>query len=121
MAQVNAKRESTFYESFHLNESLIRLFGFISSMQPSSISIFFRDHHVVSLRRSELYTYTDFLAVCGGLFGLFLGVSALSVIEFIYFATLRLYWTLRQSKLANAVTPYDRETNLNIPIDFPNV
>lgn len=38
------------------------------SVQPSSVTIFFRDHQVVTLKRSELYTYTDFLAICGGLF-----------------------------------------------------
>lgn len=81
-------------------------------MQASSVTVFFRDHEVVTLKRSEKYTYTDFLAICGGLLGLFLGVSALSIIEFIYYSTLRLYWTLRQWKAENAVAPVEQR-----PID----
>jgi acid-sensing ion channel, other len=46
----------------------------------------------------ETYTVTQFLAICGGLLGLFLGVSLLSLIEIIYFATLRLFWIIRQPR-----------------------
>lgn len=74
-------------------------------MQPASVSISFRDHRVVTLKREEKYTYTDFLAICGGLLGLFLGVSALSIIEFLYYATLRLFWTLREWKSTRIVVP----------------
>lgn len=42
------------------------------------------------MQRSEVYGYTDFLANCGGLLGLFLGFSILSIVEIIYFLTLRL-------------------------------
>lgn len=90
-------------------------------MQASTITIFFRDHEVVTLKRSERYTFTDFLAICGGLCGLFLGVSALSIIEFLYYSTLRLYWTLRQWKTQNAVVPYIRTAPINsVIIDIPN-
>ena len=40
--------------------------------------------------RSELYGQTEFLANCGGLLGLFMGFSALSLIEIIYYLTIRL-------------------------------
>ncbi|KAI8424535.1 hypothetical protein MSG28_002992 [Choristoneura fumiferana] len=40
------------------------------------------------MRRSELFGLTDFLANCGGLLGLFLGFSFLSLIEIFYFCTL---------------------------------
>lgn len=39
----------------------------------------------------------DFLAICGGLLGLCLGISLLSIIELVYYSTLRLYWTIRRS------------------------
>ena len=42
--------------------------------------------------------------------GLFLGVSVLSVIEFIYYFTLRLYCNHR-SKSQNIVTPMTQEDN----------
>ncbi|XP_031632053.1 pickpocket protein 28-like [Contarinia nasturtii] len=62
--------------------------------QASLLSVSFADHEVTTLQRSETSTYNDFLATCGGLLGLFLGVSVLSVIEFIYYCTLRLFWTV---------------------------
>lgn len=51
--------------------------------------------------RNELYSFTDFLAICGGLLGIFLDISILSTIEFIFYATIRLFWRMRlPSKLA---------------------
>lgn len=48
----------------------------------SRLSVFFFEPHVTTLQRIESQTYTDFFANCGGLLGLFLGVSVLSIIEF---------------------------------------
>lgn len=42
----------------------------------------------------ERYTLIDFLYICGGLLGLFLGTSLLSIIEMIYYATLRTFWII---------------------------
>ena len=48
----------------------------------------------------------DFLASCGGFLGLFLGMSALSIIELLYYSTLRLFWTFRRIKSeSNAKLP----------------
>lgn len=43
-------------------------------------------------KRSELYGPTDFLANCGGLLGLFMGVSLLSIVEIVYYLTIRLFY-----------------------------
>lgn len=64
----------------------------------SSVMIYFDTHLIGMLKRVEHYTLTDFLAACGGLLGLCLGISALSIIEFLYFFTLRLYWSLSECK-----------------------
>lgn len=53
------------------------------------------DAHTVT--RVDTYTWTNFLADCGGFIGLFLGISALSGVELIYYTTLRLFWKFRQS------------------------
>lgn len=42
------------------------------------------------MKRSQLYGPVDFLASYGGLMGLFMGVSILSIVEFVYFFTVRL-------------------------------
>lgn len=48
--------------------------------------------------RKEIFTWIDFLANFGGLLGLFLGVSTLSIVELVYYSTLRLFWTIIKSK-----------------------
>jgi Amiloride-sensitive sodium channel len=50
-------------------------------------------------QRSELYGDTDFLANCGGLMGLCLGVSVISLFEIVYFCTLRLWFNLSSNKI----------------------
>ncbi|XP_045500213.1 pickpocket protein 28-like [Colias croceus] len=54
------------------------------------VMIFFKEAQFITSRRSELYGQTDFLANCGGLLGLFMGFSILSVAEILYFLSLRL-------------------------------
>lgn len=45
--------------------------------------------------KTELYTLADFLANCGGLLGVFCGFSVLSLFEIVFYATLRLFWRVR--------------------------
>lgn len=59
--------------------------------------IFYKNEKAKTIRRTETNTLADFLATCGGLLGLFLGISALGFIEIIYFLTLRLFWNIRKS------------------------
>ena len=63
--------------------------------------IYFNKLHFIKHQRGELYSFTDFLANIGGLMGLCLGISIMSVLEFIYFFTTRLYY--------NIVTPRSEE------------
>lgn len=84
-------------------------------MRPSTITIFFREQQIPVLKRVEVYSYTDFLAICGGLLGLFLGVSVLSIVEFLYYSTLRLYWRLRQWKSENIVVPLKPNEITDLP------
>lgn len=94
---------------------------FSFSMRPSIVTIFFRDQQVTLLKRIEVYSYTDFMAVCGGLLGLFLGVSVLSIVEFLYYSTLRLYWTLRRWKSESIIVPLNSRPINHISIDLPDV
>lgn len=48
------------------------------------------------------------MAVCGGLLGLFLGLSTLSIVEFVYRVAFRLFRMIRQSKSKNDESPYKR-------------
>ena len=53
------------------------------------------------MERVERVSVTDFLATCGGILGLFIGFSAMSVIELIYYPFLRLFWMIRRMKEEN--------------------
>ncbi|XP_060664799.1 pickpocket protein 28 [Drosophila nasuta] len=57
--------------------------------QMSRLSIYFKQSQFITSKRSELYGITDFLANCGGIFGLFMGFSILSLVELLYHFTLR--------------------------------
>lgn len=94
-------------------------------MQPARLSIFFKEHQFITSKRSELYGQTDFLANCGGLLGLFMGVSLLSIIEFIYYCTLRLGCTLRirkqgKKRCCTVVAPAEATYIPNILIEKPD-
>lgn len=82
--------------------SMVKIFSMINfknfSAQNTILRIFFGENEFLTSKRSELYGTTDFLANVGGLFGLFMGVSTLSVAELIYFCTFRLICQLRNRK-----------------------
>jgi len=53
------------------------------------MSFRFKDNEFIPFIRKQQFKLVDFLSLCGGLMGLFAGVSALSIIELLYFMTLR--------------------------------
>lgn len=59
------------------------------------MKVFFASNQFLSSKRSELYGIADLIANIGGLFGLFMGVSILSLVEIIYFSTIRLFTNLK--------------------------
>jgi amiloride-sensitive sodium channel len=63
------------------------------------LTIFFKENQFITSKRSELYGGTDFMANVGGLLGLFMGVSILSLIEIIYYLTIRLACNLNLRRL----------------------
>lgn len=83
-----------------------------ANVSISRLTVVFKDHQVETLKRVEMQTYVNFLAICGGLMGLFLGISVLSIIEFIYYFTLRLFCN-HLSRSQNIVTPFQpRDKNV---------
>ncbi|GBP37391.1 Pickpocket protein 28 [Eumeta japonica] len=67
----------------------------------SRVLVYFRDAQFASMTRSELFGVTDFLANCGGLLGLFLGFSFLSLVEIIYFMSLRQCCVAKRERTKN--------------------
>nr|XP_015833861.1 PREDICTED: pickpocket protein 28 isoform X1 [Tribolium castaneum] len=75
-----------------------------SSTYLSSLTVYFKFNHFITSERNELYGPTDFLANFGGLLGLFTGFSILSLMEIIYFLTLRICCNIKM---------YNRWTGIN--------
>ncbi|XP_036324819.1 pickpocket protein 19 [Rhagoletis pomonella] len=63
-----------------------------------SIAISLSDRPTERYRRQAIRTRLDVVVTIGGILGLFLGASILSLIEFIYYFTLRLYNNIRMSR-----------------------
>lgn len=61
------------------------------------MKIFFKTDEFITNKRSELFGRTDFIANCGGLLGLFMGVSILSIVEIIYYFIVHLVCRSRKS------------------------
>ncbi|GBP43275.1 Pickpocket protein 28 [Eumeta japonica] len=57
----------------------------------AKLEVNYKNPQFSSLSRSELFGVTDFMANCGGLLGLFLGFSFLSIVEILYYSTLSTY------------------------------
>uniref|UniRef100_A0AAG5DGW4 Pickpocket n=1 Tax=Anopheles atroparvus TaxID=41427 RepID=A0AAG5DGW4_ANOAO len=55
----------------------------------SVIYIYFKEAHFNSIKRDQIFGVADFIANCGGILGLFMGVSLLSIVEILYFFTMR--------------------------------
>jgi amiloride-sensitive sodium channel len=64
------------------------LFNF--RIENISISIRWKDAEYYALVRYQQFKVVDFLSYVGGILGLFAGISALSIVEFLYFFTFRL-------------------------------
>ncbi|RZC40060.1 ASC domain containing protein [Asbolus verrucosus] len=56
----------------------------------SALTIFFKSDNFITSERNELYGPIDFLANFGGLLGLFTGFSVLSLMEILYFLSVRI-------------------------------
>ncbi|CAH1966969.1 unnamed protein product [Acanthoscelides obtectus] len=65
-------------------------FSEFPGVQFTRVTLFFKEQQFITSERNELFGQTDFLANCGGILGLFTGFSVLSLVEILYFLTLRL-------------------------------
>lgn len=74
----------------------------------AKLAIYFKQPQYMALKRSELFGWTDFIANCGGVLGLCMGVSLLSLAELLYYCLMRPILLLRtylnQSVNGTAVT-----------------
>jgi hypothetical protein len=76
------------------------------STMPSQLLVFFESASFFPFLLQQNLENLDFLGYCGGSLGLFLGFSALSAIELVYFFTVRM---ILRKKASNKVEEF---TNL---------
>lgn len=65
----------------------------------SKVYISFKQHNFITLNRLETSSISDFIASCGGLLGLFMGVSLLSTIKKIFNSSFRLCCKSKQRRI----------------------
>ncbi|KAL3273911.1 hypothetical protein HHI36_015338, partial [Cryptolaemus montrouzieri] len=78
------------FQSFKVN------FSEFPGVQMTRLNLFFKEQQFITSERNELYGQTDFLANCGGLLGLFTGFSFLSIVEILYYLSLRLICNIKK-------------------------
>ncbi|XP_055549433.1 pickpocket protein 28 isoform X2 [Wyeomyia smithii] len=95
---------------FKIREKLLTYNNTYAQENIALIYIFFSETYFRSLIKGELVGFTDFLSNIGGLLGLFMGFSLISLAEVIYFLTLRPLFAKRREKEEDRNR--DREFNL---------
>ncbi|KAK9709708.1 Amiloride-sensitive sodium channel [Popillia japonica] len=61
----------------------------------SVLAVFFKEGQYIPLQRKEMFGAMDFIAYSGGLLGLFIGGSFMSLVELVYFLTLRIVCNIK--------------------------
>ncbi|XP_052892633.1 pickpocket protein 28-like [Anopheles moucheti] len=94
----------------------------LNHSQLSLMTLYYKEPQFISIKRNQLFGLNDFIANCGGILGLFMGVSLLSIVEILYYFTLKpliahcLKRTRTENKIAT-VEPYIPGSTYNTPFN----
>ncbi|XP_017488463.1 PREDICTED: pickpocket protein 28 [Rhagoletis zephyria] len=69
-----------------------------SDFLGSRLSVYFKEHQFTAIKRTVLFSVATLIANWGGILGLFMGISSLSLIELVYFFSVRLFDNLRKRR-----------------------
>ena len=84
-----------------------------STVEKGFLKFHFGYDEYTAVRRYGSYNTITFLSDCGGVLGLFLGISALSIIELFYFFILRVLSDfMRKFKKSTRVQPFNVGRNM---------
>lgn len=75
------------------------------------IHIFFLENSYGGYTKTEFIGFTDFLSNIGGLLGLFMGFSVISILEIIYFVSLRPYYVGKRHAEQTRMKTFDPSKN----------
>ncbi|CAH1154735.1 unnamed protein product [Phaedon cochleariae] len=79
---------------FRAEKTMVELLGPLEldkKMHLSKLSIYFSSDMFLQMERTELYGFFDLMSNIGGILGLFNGFALLSVVEIIYYISVRLW------------------------------
>ncbi|KAM7342300.1 pickpocket protein 28-like [Cochliomyia hominivorax] len=62
----------------------------------SRLVIYYKERQFTAIKRTIIFDFTTLISHCGGIYNLFMGISGISLIEFLYFFTIRLIYNLRK-------------------------
>lgn len=98
MAKILTSRSNERIGFHNANVSVIMIHINCFSVTFSTLIVTFNDETFIPMTRTELHTLDDFIATFGGLFSLFIGASILSIVELIYYSTIRIYFAYRNER-----------------------
>ncbi|XP_033190867.1 pickpocket protein 28 [Bombus vancouverensis nearcticus] len=112
--------QSKLVSSFIVPDSYVKKSKEYFSTNMAVVHLFFVDSQFTKYMKNELFGFTEFLSNTGGLLGLFMGFSFLSLVEIMYFATLRFWCRIYKKRHVSRdntlhVQPFDSNTNLVYP------
>ncbi|XP_046741816.1 pickpocket protein 28-like [Diprion similis] len=87
------------------DENTTSLFNASQTENIAVVHLYFVDSQFTAHVKNELFGFTELLSNTGGLLGLFMGFSFLSLVEIIYFITLRLWCRIYRRKSLSVQTP----------------
>ncbi|TDG51035.1 hypothetical protein AWZ03_002690 [Drosophila navojoa] len=81
----------------------------------SRLTVYFKEHQFTAIKRTVLFGVSTLISNCGGIFGLFMGISSLSFIELVYFFSMRICGSCSQRRKRKAIIlPKEQD---EVPID----
>lgn len=81
----------------------------IYSAIGSRLTVYFKEHQFTAIKRTILFGVSTLISNCGGIFGLFMGISGLSFIELIYFFSMRICGSCSQRRKRKQIFPQDQQ------------
>ncbi|KAH8296948.1 hypothetical protein KR044_001339 [Drosophila immigrans] len=88
------KTIKAFREKYELTDSI-----------GSRLTVYFKERQFTAIKRTILFGVSTLISNCGGIFGLFMGISSLSFIELVYFFCMRICGSCRDRRKRQAIHP----------------
>ncbi|XP_053977390.1 pickpocket protein 28-like [Hylaeus volcanicus] len=111
--------QSKLVPNFNIAEGYVKKSKKYFTENMAVVHLFFVESQFTKYVKNELFGFTEFLSSTGGLLGLFMGFSFLSLVEIVYFLTLRICCRIYKNNQAARnilqVQPLDQSRNVIYP------